>query len=81
MSKMKLKKEFAKKTYLVLGDELQPQVGSGHRYVDAVIGRKWVRVRGFTIVSGLSDSFGTPCWSKPPDIKNVTHNTRRLKCM
>ena len=45
MSKAKLKQEFAKKHLLVLGDELQPQVGSGHRYVEAVIGYKWVKVR------------------------------------
>ena len=45
MSKAKLKKEFANKHFLVLGDELQPQVGSGHRYVEAVIGYKWVKVR------------------------------------
>jgi len=45
MSKSKLKREFAKKHFLVLGDELQPQVGSGHRYVEAVIGYKWVKVR------------------------------------
>ena len=45
MSKAKLKREFAKKHFLVLGDELQPQVGCGQRYVEAVIGRKWVRVR------------------------------------
>ena len=45
MSKAKLKREFAKKHFLVLGDELQPQVGSGHRYVEAVIGYKWVKVR------------------------------------
>lgn len=51
MSKLKLKKEFAKKHFLVLGDELQPQVGSGHRYVDAVIGRKWVRVRENTFTN------------------------------
>ena len=34
MSKAKLKREFAKKHFLVLGDELQPQVGCGQRYVD-----------------------------------------------
>lgn len=45
MSKAKLKREFAKKHFLVLGDELQPQVGSGHRYVEAAIGYKWVKVR------------------------------------
>ncbi len=45
MSKAKLNREFAKKHFLVLGDELQPQVGSGHRYVEAVIGYKWVKVR------------------------------------
>lgn len=45
MSKAKLKREFAKKHFLVLGDELQPQVGCGQRYVEAVIGYKWVRVR------------------------------------
>lgn len=45
MSKAKLKREFSKKHFLVLGDELQPQVGSGHRYVEAVIGYKWVKVR------------------------------------
>ena len=45
MSKAKLKQEFAKKHLLVLGDELQPQVGSGRRYVEAVIGYKWVKVR------------------------------------
>jgi hypothetical protein len=30
---------------LVLQDELQPQVGSGRRIVEAKIGYKWVRVR------------------------------------
>lgn len=45
MSKAKLKREFAKKHHLILGDELQPQVGCGHRYVEAVIGYKWVKVR------------------------------------
>ena len=34
MSKAKLKREFAKKHFLVLGDELQPQVGCGQRYVE-----------------------------------------------
>ena len=27
---------------LVLADELQPQIGSGHRWVEAKIGYKWV---------------------------------------
>ena len=31
--------------HLVLADELQPQVGSGHRWVEAKIGYKWVFVR------------------------------------
>mgnify|MGYP004453500615 FL=1 len=31
--------------YLVLMDELQPQIGSGHRWVEAKIGYKWVFVR------------------------------------
>ena len=30
---------------LVLMDELQPQIGSGHRWVEAKIGYKWVFVR------------------------------------
>lgn len=30
---------------LVLQDELQPQIGCGHRIVEAKIGYKWVRVR------------------------------------
>ena len=33
------------KHHLVLQDELQPQVGSGHRWVQAQVGRKWVYVR------------------------------------
>jgi hypothetical protein len=31
--------------HLVLADELQPQVGSGHRWVEAKVGYKWVFVR------------------------------------
>ena len=31
--------------HLVLMDELQPQIGSGHRRVEAKIGYKWVFVR------------------------------------
>ena len=31
--------------HLVLMDELQPQIGSGHRWVAAKIGYKWVFVR------------------------------------
>lgn len=31
--------------HLILGDELQPQVGCGHRIVKAQVGRKWVYVR------------------------------------
>jgi len=30
---------------LVLMDELQPQIGSGHRWVEAKVGYKWVFVR------------------------------------
>ena len=38
-------KSKATKHHLVLQDELQPQVGSGHRWVQAQVGRKWVYVR------------------------------------
>jgi hypothetical protein len=31
--------------HLVLADELQPHIGSGHRWVEAKIGYKWVFVR------------------------------------